>query len=275
MRIARGAKRAIALCFTILEASCDFVCLSLVVRQRISYIKRARWLHRWSRTLLQRWDVDFSCAGTMPATGIVASNHLSYMDVLLFSALGPCVFVSKSEVRRWPVFGILATAAGTIFVDRKRTRSTAEVNRQIENAMGSGVAVVLFPEGTSSEGATVLPFRSPLFEAAILSGGIITPAHVSYVLAEGSVEEDICYWGEMSFAPHLLKLLCLDGISARIRFGRGIQGQVDRKKAASLTRESVIGLAGPLGVRGPFSTRARSQASRVRRNEGKRVRNPL
>lgn len=244
MRIARGAKRAVALCFTILEASCDFVCLSLAARRRISHIGRARWLHRWSRILLDRWDVHVSCAGTMPATGIVASNHLGYMDVLLFSALGPCVFISKSEVKRWPVFGILATAAGTIFVDRQRTRSTAEVNRQIESAMGSGVAVVLFPEGTSSNGATILPFRSALFEAAIRSGAIVTPAHVSYGIAEGCVEEDVCYWGEMYFAPHLLKLLCLDGVDAKIRFGRAIQGQVDRKKAASLTRESVIGLAG-------------------------------
>jgi 1-acyl-sn-glycerol-3-phosphate acyltransferase len=245
LRIGLGAKRAIALCFTILEASCDFVCLSLLARRRISHIRRAHWLHRWSRILLDRWDVNVACTGTMPATGMVASNHLSYMDVLLFSALGPCVFVSKSEVRRWPVFGILATAAGTIFVDRKRTRRAPEVNRQIENALRAGVVVVLFPEGTSSDGATILPFRSPLFEAAIRFGGMITPAHVSYRVAEGSAEEDICYWGDMSFAPHVLKLLCLDGISAKVRLGRGIQGQVDRKKAASLTRESVIGLAGP------------------------------
>ena len=177
-------------------------------------------------------------------SGLVASNHLSYLDVLAFSALGPCVLVSKAEVRRWPVFGALAHLAGTIFVDRNRARSARESNREVESALRNKIAVVLFPEGTSSDGSTVIPFRSPLFEAAIQGGQPITPASIRYEAEGGSVDRDVCYWADMTFGPHLLKLLSLKSIGAFIRFGRNIHVQDDRKVAARLAYEAVVELAG-------------------------------
>ena len=142
----------------------------------LSFAERAAWLHHWSGVLLRRWDVEVLHKGTLPKNGIIASNHLSYMDILVFAALGPCVFVSKSDVRGWPVIGWLASAAGTIFVKRTTAKDVCQANERIEQALMDGATVVIFPEGTSSDGSTVLPFRSPLFESAIHSGAALFPA---------------------------------------------------------------------------------------------------
>ena len=240
--VSRAIYRLLALALTILEAGLDFLLLVINHRGSPSPTTRASWLHRWSRVLLRRWKISVESVGTMPTWGLIVSNHLSYLDVLAFSALGPCIFVSKMEVRRWPVFGSLARFAGTIFVNRKCTKSTAEANGQIGMALRENVAVVLFPEGTSSDGSNLLPFRSSLFEATIQNGEPIMPASIRYEAQGGFVNCDVCYWGDMTFVPHLLTLLSLRGISASIRFGEQIQGQQSRKSAARLAHLAVAQL---------------------------------
>lgn len=96
--------------------------------------------------------------------GLLVSNHLSYVDVLVIGAITPAIFVSKNEARHWPVFGALARLAGTIFVRRDKRTDVARLAAEIKNALDAGVLVVLFPEGTSSAGARVLPFKSALLQ---------------------------------------------------------------------------------------------------------------
>jgi len=103
--------------------------------------------------------------------------------------------------------------------------------------------VTLFPEGTSSNGRSVLPFRSSLLEPVFRNGHQVTPAALDYQLANGSVEEEVCYWGDMTLGPHLLNLLSKEGIQANVRFGRpGVRSFADRKELARNLHESVCGL---------------------------------
>jgi 1-acyl-sn-glycerol-3-phosphate acyltransferase len=243
-RIVHVVGRLFALLLTIAEGCFDFVCLAATERGSPAWFVRAVWLHRWSRVLLRRWDVSIESRGTMPTSGLVVSNHLSYLDVLVFSARGPCIFVSKAEVKGWPLFGILARMAGTIFVDRKRARSAPQSNGEIEAVLREKIAVVLFPEGTSSDGSTVIPFRSPLFEAALQIDEPITPASIRYEADGGCVARDVCYWADMTFGPHLLRLLSLKSVAAFVRFGQRIHARGNRKVLARLAREAVVELAG-------------------------------
>jgi 1-acyl-sn-glycerol-3-phosphate acyltransferase len=242
-RTGRAVEKLFALVLTILESLCDFVRLVAAEHGSPSRVARGFWLHRWSRVLLRRWKISVESMGAMPMSGLVVSNHLSYLDVLAFSALGPCVLVAKAEVRRWPVFGALARLAGTIFVDRNRASSAPRSISEIEAVLREKIAVVLFPEGTSSGGSTVIPFRSSLFEAAIQSGQLITPAAIRFEAEGGSVERDVCYWGDMTFALHLSKLLSLKSISVIVRFGDQIWSKLNRKAAAQLARAAVTQLA--------------------------------
>jgi 1-acyl-sn-glycerol-3-phosphate acyltransferase len=154
----------------------------------------------------------------------------------------PCIFVSKSEVRSWPLFGMITTMAGTVYVDRKRKSHTRVANEGIRSALEQGLRVVIFPEGTSSDGREVLPFYPSLLEPAIEAGVPITAAHLSYEVEKGSVGQDIAYWGTMTFFPHLLKLLSVEGISSEVRFADHSRTFDDRKAAAVQMRVEVLKL---------------------------------
>ena len=108
------------------------------------------------------WRLLLATLEVGEGAGLTVSNHLTYLDVLAYGAVRPFLFVAKSEVRRWPLLGTLASLGGTIYVDRDRGLQVADATLEIEQALRDGISVLLFPEGTSSNGSSVLPFRSPL-----------------------------------------------------------------------------------------------------------------
>jgi 1-acyl-sn-glycerol-3-phosphate acyltransferase len=237
----RTAFRLVILISTALQACAHFFLLRS--RGRVSTLERAQWLHRWCCTALHRLGIELHLDGEFPSRGLLVANHLGYLDILVLSALHPCVFVSKQEVRSWPLFGLMAQLSGTVFVDRARTSAAHTANVQMSRALSQGAVVVLFPEGTSSDGSRVLPFRPALFDAATKAGAYVVSAHISYDVADGSAANDVCYWGDMSFLPHLLRLLSRHGICARVRFAAETRKFDDRKLAARVTRETVASLA--------------------------------
>lgn len=240
LRWTRAVSRLLVLLVT--SAQAGFAFLIRRARGPLAIAERAEWLHHWCSLALHRLGIETIGIGRFPVGGLLVSNHLSYLDILVFSALAPCVFVSKKEVRSWPVYGWLARLAGTIFVDRNRLADAHQANLRMARTLSEGSVVVLFPEGTSSDGTAVLPFRAALLEAAITSREPVSSAHIGYAVENGSVETEICYWGTMNFFPHLLRLMSLRGIRAQVRFATDAQRYEDRKMAASATRKLVLAL---------------------------------
>ncbi|HTV16765.1 MAG TPA: lysophospholipid acyltransferase family protein [Acidobacteriaceae bacterium] len=179
--------------------------------------------------------------GCKPADGLIVSNHLSYLDIPVLAAATPCVFVAKREVCNWPVFGFFARSGGTIFIDRQSRASTDAVAEQMVKALRRGVAVLLFPEGTSTDGSTVLRFHPSLLEPAITLGKPIVPAAIGYRV-DGGEERDACYYGDIHFGRHLLRVLGRKGISAEIEFDSGAETDSGRKAAAQSLREKVMAM---------------------------------
>jgi 1-acyl-sn-glycerol-3-phosphate acyltransferase len=214
----------------------------LGVASEPSIARRAEWLHRSCKMVLGRLGLGIRVAGELPKTGLIASNHLSYLDILFYGATLPCVFVAKTEVREWPLLGLLAALGGTVFIDRRSAASAAAAAVRIEEMLGAGVLVRVFPEGTSSDGAGVLRFYSSLFEPAVRVGAPVTAAAIGYSAGAEAEERDLCYYGDISFAPHLLETLQLLEILATLRFAPSGKRYDDRKKAAMLTREDVVEL---------------------------------
>lgn len=206
--------------------------------------RRALWLQRWSRIVCQIIGLELRYTGHPPVAGMVVSNHLSYLDILAYSALVPCVFVAKKEVATWPILGLFARMAGTIFVDRTQRLKVGEANLQIAEALRTGIVVILFAEGTSSDGRTVLPFRSSLLEPAASSRCPLTPAAIGYTLDDGSVADEVCYWGDMTLLPHLLRLFTKRIVHARVAFAAAADEPfpVARKDAARKARDHVARL---------------------------------
>ncbi len=192
--------------------------------------------------MLRLLHVRVHAIGEPPARGVLVSNHLSYVDVLVYGSIRPLVFLSKSEVRSWPVAGILTRCAGTLYIRRQDRGDVARLGADMVPVVESGVVVTLFLEGTSSGGKTVLPFRSSLLASAQERGWPATGAFIRYEVVDGSAEDEVCYWRDMTFFPHFVNLLSKRRIDAYVAFDSVVAGCSDRKQLANELHARVLRL---------------------------------
>ncbi len=188
-----------------------------------------RW---WSRGLLAGMGLRVETEGLPPRKPFfLVANHLSYLDILVLGSRFGATFISKHDLARWPVLGHLARITGTIFIDRTVKRDAVRVLGEIDRAMEQGAGVVLFPEGTSSPGDRVYPLKPALLEWAAQRGFPVHAATLRYATGdpENPARDAVCWWGDMSFAPHALHLLSLQQVVARLRFDP--QPVVERDRA--------------------------------------------
>ncbi len=198
--------------------------------------QRAAWQQRQASRMLAALDVEIHVTGILPVEGLVVCNHLSYLDVLAIAAQGPVVFVAKSDVRKWPAVGALLECAGTILAERGRPLTASRTSVEIRRVLDAGVPVVLFPEGTSSDGSEVLPFKPTLLQAALDANASVTPAAVCYQT------DAVCYWGDATFFPHLIRLARLRKVTGTLNFGVPARLPTDRKVAATILHAEVVRL---------------------------------
>lgn len=203
---------------------------------------RAALLHRWACFVGRLMGVAINIHGRVPSHGLCVSNHLSYLDIVVYGTIAPMTFVSKHDVIYWPLFGQWAAMCGTLFIKRDRKGHVIDVGKQMENVLRTNLPLVLFPEGTSSNGETVLPFKSSLFQPAVEHAWPVTPMRITYQLANGSVADEIAYWGDMTLLPHLLNVFTKRKIQAVVSFGEQLDPGVSRKDLCRRAHEAVSAL---------------------------------
>jgi lyso-ornithine lipid O-acyltransferase len=209
----------------------------------------ADWLHQVCITGLDAIDLRLTVQGTLPGRGLIVSNHLSYLDILCYSAAVPCVFVSKAEVEEWPIFGRYARWAGSVFVRRHDRGDAARANVSIAESMESGVPVVLFPEGTTTDGHRILRFHSTMLQPAIAVGAPISPCAIRYQMEDGDPATEAAWWGDMTLLPHVWNLFGKKSVCARIAFGEPMFASGDRKQLGHVLHERVVGLYDELSAK--------------------------
>ncbi len=196
---------------------------------------RARMLQVWSRWLCWILGARVEVRGQPPrGSFLLVTNHLSYVDVVVLGSCLRCCFVSKAEVRHWPLIGVLSRIGGTIFIDRDRRRDVVQAGGAIQRVLEQGNAVVFFPEGTSTAGDEILPFRSSLLEPAAALARPVHHATLRYTTPPGQppARWSVAWWGDMDFLPHFLGLLRLRGFRAEVAFGAEPVQPADRKSLA-------------------------------------------
>lgn len=238
----RAAGKLIWFLFEVVVVVVNYIFTVLFAPKKSRRLARAAWLHRAARRHIKVYSCDFSSVGPIPQSGLLVSNHLGYLDILVIAAITPAVFVSKSEVRGWPLFGWLASLAGTVFIQRHRRLHVGEVNQEIESALADGVLVVVFPEGTSTNSEEVLPFRSSLLEPVTTGNHPVSVSYIHYELDGGDARNEVCYWGDHTFFPHAVNLLGKRRVRAMVRFGEFQHTTNDRKELAKQLREAVLEL---------------------------------
>jgi 1-acyl-sn-glycerol-3-phosphate acyltransferase len=232
VKLLRLTIRGLWLITTLLFAAVDLLAVSLRYGWQTSSPARTRWLQRNSRRVIRVFVANLQAEGVRPAAGLLVSNHVSYLDILALGAASPAVFVAKSEVAGWPVFGWFARGCGTIFVRRAVRGDVTLIGAQIRTRLEQGYLVVLFPEGTSSDGQSVLPFKSSLLEPVREVAAPVYAAHLSYARGEQGGATLAPYWGDMTLLPHVLKLLGEPRIHVRVRVARMEQLPECRKELA-------------------------------------------
>ena len=185
---------------------------------------------------------------------LILSNHVSWLDISVITALAPVVFVAKSEVARWPVFGWLAKLQRTIFIERGRRQKTGAATREIAGRLIGGDAVVLFAEGTSSEGTRTLPFRSALVGAVHHALGdsthhstiTVQPLSLAYVGFRGlpmgrALRERVAWYGDADLMPHFIGILSAGAVDVTVTWGDAAAYGVsaDRKQIARDAEQAV------------------------------------
>ena len=229
MRKILGVFRLIMVLFSFTAAGVDFFFRLWLTGRAKSIPTRAKWMSFWASVYFKQLGGKVTYDGTPPASGVLASNHLSYIDILTYGSIRPMVFVSKSEVRDWPIIGKLTQFAGTLYIRRQVRGDVLPLAEQMAAVAKEGPLITLFLEGTSTGGDQVLPFRSSLMAPVEEQGLPVTPAWIHYSMKNGSVSDEVCYWRDMTLGPHLFNLLCKDGFEAHVSFGKTITEKMDRK----------------------------------------------
>lgn len=200
-------------------------------------------MRRWSNGCLRIMGARVEIEGEVPEPPyFLVSNHLGHVDIFLLGLRVGARFVAKREVRGWPVIGHMCEAAGTLFIDRERRRDLLRMNELIAGAMEEGRGVLLFPEGTSSRGEELLPFKPSLLDLPAKQGWPVHYATIHYETPAGEPPAGlfVCWWGGMPFLPHFQRLCEMRGFTARLRFGPAPVEADNRKELAIRLRKAMM-----------------------------------
>lgn len=236
-RILRAAFRLIAFLFVTLLLQTAWLIGKLLLPDKSGTRRKFRKFIfiSWSRLLAVIVGMRVRVEGKPPRPPFfLVSNHLSYVDIILFAGQLECTFIAKSEIADWPGMGWLASGMDTIFIDRKNFQDIPRVIGLIDETLATGLGVILFPEGTSTMGEGLLPFSPALLEPAARAAYPVSYAAISYRTSpsEPPAHTAICWWGDMDFAPHFLKMLMVSKFEATIVFGEDAIQADDRKLLA-------------------------------------------
>jgi 1-acyl-sn-glycerol-3-phosphate acyltransferase len=189
---------------------------------KLSAAEREQRVQQWAHRMLALMGISLTVQGTPPAHGpmLIVCNHLSWLDILTIHAARHVRFVSKSDIGGWPVIGTLSNGAGSLYIERERRRDAVRVVHHMTQALRGGDIIAVFPEGTTGDGHTLLPFHANLLQAAISAGSPVQPAAIRFAdAATGETSYAPRYIGQDNLATSLWNTLKAPPLLAIVRFG--------------------------------------------------------
>ena len=187
--------------------------------QRMDRVARERLVVAWAGKLMRILNIELRVGGS-PALGgaVLVANHVSWLDIHVLHSIFPVRFISKAEVRDWPLLGQLAKASGTLFISREKKSDAIRVNQEMAAELAAGECLAFFPEGTTTDGQDMRPFFPSLFQPAVEAGCRVIPAAIRYRNLDGSPCLEAAYHGGMTLLGSLWSIVNLPGLVVEVTF---------------------------------------------------------
>jgi 1-acyl-sn-glycerol-3-phosphate acyltransferase len=212
---------------------------------KLSEAQKIERIQAWALALLAHLAIKLVVKGMQqPGPVLLVSNHISWLDIVVIHATGHCRFVSKADVQHWPVVGTLASGAGTLYIERESRRDALRVVHHMAERLQAGDVLAVFPEGTTGDGSTVLPFHANLLQAAIAAQAPVQPLALHFVDgATTAICFDPCYIGDDTLLQSVWRTLRSRDLQAVVHYGspQYAEGR-DRRAWAADLRDAVIEL---------------------------------
>ncbi len=218
-----------------------------------------RIVQQWNRTVCSILHLRLRVTGLPDSSaGLTVANHLSWLDIIALGSLQPFLFVAKQEVADWPLMGALAKGIGTLFIRRGDANQSAAVSETMTWLLRRGVRLLVFPEGTTTNGDQVLRFHGKLFHPAQRAHVSVQAIALKY---SGMAGHHAPFIGDDEFLPHLLRILRLDNVDLHVHFCPALPAGLRRDQLARTTRLQMTEHLYPARQRGLFLPRPRSYPS--------------
>jgi 1-acyl-sn-glycerol-3-phosphate acyltransferase len=232
------------------------VATTMFVFPLVSDARRRALVKRWSGRLLRILAVEARVEGEFGGHGgnvLVVANHISWLDIFVLNAVHPVRFVAKSELAKWPVLSRMFQGAGTVFIERERRRDTHRVNHQMARVLAGGDVVAIFPEGTTTDGTDVLPFKSSLLQPIVEADGHVQPVAIRYRTPDGAIAMAPAYVGDTSFAESFWMVCGERRITVHLHARPALPARVGHRRELARAAEASIrtALAGPASATAP------------------------
>ncbi|MBX3589116.1 MAG: 1-acyl-sn-glycerol-3-phosphate acyltransferase [Ramlibacter sp.] len=241
--------KAVAASWKLLRALVHMLAGWITIRlvfPRLGQAERDLRVQAWAQRMLHLLGLDIEVTGAAPVAGplLLVANHISWLDIVLMHAGRHCRFVSKSDVRHWPLIGTLATGAGTLYIERESRRDAMRVVHHMAGSLSAGDILAVFPEGTTSDGVSLLPFHANLLQAAISADAPVQPVALSFLDARSRLPSRApCYIDDDTLLGSIWRTLATPGIVAVVRYGEPQRAQGrDRRTWAAALRDEVLQL---------------------------------
>lgn len=207
--------------------------------------RRKRLAMNWSRQFLKHFAVSVKRHGVLPHAGgaLLVANHVSWLDIWLLLGAHPVRFVSKADVRGWPLIGWLAYKGGTLFIERTRRHHTGAINRDVLAALARGEWIAIFPEGTTTDGTLLRPFHTSLLQPAVDQGVPLIPVAIRYGLQGGGIDPAPAYCDDISLWDSIKRILARRAIHAEITYLAPIAAQGKTRRELAREAETAISTA--------------------------------
>ena len=202
-------------------------------------VERIEW---WARKTLRLMGISLRVEGRPAAGGaLMVANHISWLDITALHAVCPQVrFVSKADVKHWPLLSRLADAANTLYLERERKRDALRVVHQMAGALQSGDLIAVFPEGTTSDGRGLLPFHANLLQAAIVTCAPVQPIALRFSDRQHPISPAVEFVGSTTLVQSVWRVACGDGLTAHISLlAPRASANVERRALAELLRADI------------------------------------